>query len=80
MNDAPISYPFVAVFLSALATAQSPMPESRRIIHQSWTFKEGAPESVQALAQTTDGYLWLGTPFGLYRFGRTLGWISLWRL
>ena len=39
-----------------------------RIIHQSWTFKDGAPESVETLAQTIDGYLWLGTPSGLFRF------------
>ena len=44
------------------------MPEGRRIIHQSWTFKDGAPESVEALAQTADGYLWLGTPSGLFRY------------
>ena len=44
-------------------------PESgQRIIHQSWTFKEGAPESVEALAQTADGYLWMGSPSGLFRF------------
>ena len=58
----------VAVFISEWAKAQSPVPEGQRIIHQSWTFKEGAPESVEALAQTADGYLWLGTPSGLFRF------------
>lgn len=58
----------VAVVLSGRARAESPLPEGQRIIHQSWTFKDGAPESVQALAQTVDGYLWLGTPFGLFRF------------
>jgi signal transduction histidine kinase/ligand-binding sensor domain-containing protein len=36
--------------------------------HTSWTVKEGAPEQVRALAQTGDGYLWLGTLSGLYRF------------
>jgi signal transduction histidine kinase/ligand-binding sensor domain-containing protein len=36
--------------------------------HTSWTVKDGAPGDVQALAQTTDGYLWLGTSAGLYRF------------
>ncbi len=50
------------------ARAQTPLPANPRIIHQLWTFKEGAPESVEALAQTADGYLWLGTPSGLYRF------------
>ena len=51
--------------------AQTPVPEGQRIIHESWTFKEGAPEAVEALAQTTDGYLWLGTPSGLFRFDGT---------
>lgn len=50
------------------ATAQSIEVGAQRIIHESWTFKEGAPAAVWALAQTTDGYLWLGTAAGLYRF------------
>lgn len=36
--------------------------------HDTWTFKDGAPESATALAQTGDGLLWLGGPNGLYRF------------
>lgn len=36
--------------------------------HDSWTFKEGAPTNVEALAQTSDGFLWLGTSGGLYCF------------
>jgi ligand-binding sensor domain-containing protein len=36
--------------------------------HDSWTFKEGAPANVEALAQTSDGFLWLGTGGGLFRF------------
>jgi signal transduction histidine kinase/ligand-binding sensor domain-containing protein len=36
--------------------------------HTSWTYTEGAPGEVHALAQTTDGYLWLGTATGLFRF------------
>jgi signal transduction histidine kinase/ligand-binding sensor domain-containing protein len=36
-----------------------------------WGFKEGAPESVVALAQTSDGFLWLGTASGLFRFDGT---------
>lgn len=36
--------------------------------HTSWTHIEGAPGEVRALAQTTDGYLWLGTATGLFRF------------
>jgi len=36
--------------------------------HTSWSYTEGAPGEVHALAQTTDGYLWLGTATGLFRF------------
>jgi ligand-binding sensor domain-containing protein len=35
--------------------------------HTGWTHAEGAPGEVHALAQTTDGYLWLGTATGLFR-------------
>ena len=58
----------IAAFSSQWATAQTPPSEGQRIVHESWTFKDGAPEGVQALAQTADGYLWLGTQFGLFRF------------
>jgi signal transduction histidine kinase/ligand-binding sensor domain-containing protein len=50
------------------ATAETAVPGDQRIIHESWTFKEGAPEAVWALAQTAGDYLWLGTAAGLYRF------------
>src|SRR5262245_29469000 len=34
-----------------------------------WTTEEGLPQnSVQAIVQTRDGYLWLGTQEGLVRF------------
>jgi signal transduction histidine kinase/ligand-binding sensor domain-containing protein len=36
--------------------------------HSSWTGREGVPARISALAQTSDGYLWLGTASGLYRF------------
>lgn len=36
--------------------------------HTAWTAFEGAPPDIWALAQTADGYLWLGTGDGLYRF------------
>ena len=39
--------------------------------HDSWTFKDGAPADVTCLAQTNDGFLWLGGPNGLFRFDGT---------
>ena len=56
-----------AVFNCQWGTAQTQAPEDRRILHQFWTFQDGAP-SARALAQTADGYLWLGTVSGLFRF------------
>ena len=39
--------------------------------HDFWGFKDGAPESVFALAQTSDRFLWLGTATGLFCFDGT---------
>ena len=37
--------------------------------HTAWTVKEGVPpDQISALAQTTDGYIWLAAAAGLYRF------------
>lgn len=48
----------------ALATDQ-PLAELR---HAQWSIADGAPANITALAQTPDGFLWLGTATGLYRF------------
>ena len=32
----------------------------QRVIEESWTFRDGAPEQINSLAQTGDGFLWLG--------------------
>jgi signal transduction histidine kinase/ligand-binding sensor domain-containing protein len=58
----------LAAFSCPWARPQTPVPPGQRIIHESWTFKNGAPEGVSALAQTADGFLWLGAPAGLHRF------------
>ena len=58
----------IAAFGLQGAMAQAVAPEGPRITHESWTFKDGAPDAVQALAQSTDGYLWLGSESGLFRF------------
>jgi ligand-binding sensor domain-containing protein len=36
--------------------------------HSAWTSREGEPSEIHALAQTPDGYLWLGAASGLFRF------------
>jgi signal transduction histidine kinase/ligand-binding sensor domain-containing protein len=39
-----------------------------QFVHTAWGDKEGAPSGVNVLAQTTDGYLWIGAVDGLFRF------------
>jgi ligand-binding sensor domain-containing protein len=39
-----------------------------QFLHTASTAKDGAPSHVWALAQSTDGFLWLGAADGLYRF------------
>ncbi len=60
----------LAVFLGlvvAPATAQEQPPD--RTIKTVWTTEDGLPQnSVTAILQTRDGYLWLGTFGGLVRF------------
>ena len=36
--------------------------------HRAWRSKDGAPSQIHALAQTADGYLWIGSAQGLFRF------------
>jgi PAS domain S-box-containing protein len=45
--------------------------------HTVWRVRDGFTRgAIQAIAQTPDGYLWLGTEFGLYRFDgvRAIPW------
>ncbi len=39
-----------------------------QLYHTAWTIEDGAPSGIFSLAQTKDGYLWLGTDSGLFRF------------
>lgn len=43
-------------------------PTLAHMNHAVWTSKEGLPASIRVMAQTPDGWLWLGTTAGLYRF------------
>ena len=51
------------------AWALDPSLDVSQYAHKSWTVREGFFKgSVSSIAQTPDGYLWLGTEFGLLRF------------
>ena len=51
------------------ALALNPSLKVGQYAHTSWTVRDGfSLGAVFAMAQTPDGYLWLGSEFGLFRF------------
>ncbi len=51
------------------AFALDPSLDVSQYAHASWKTREGfAKGGIASIAQTADGYLWLGTEFGLFRF------------
>jgi signal transduction histidine kinase/ligand-binding sensor domain-containing protein len=51
------------------ASALNPSLDINQYGHASWTIREGFFKGViYSIAQTPDGYLWLGTELGLFRF------------
>jgi ligand-binding sensor domain-containing protein/signal transduction histidine kinase len=57
------------VVFAPSAAALNPSRAVTQYVKRSWTVEQGLPQdSVQTIAQTLDGYLWLGTQEGLVRF------------
>jgi signal transduction histidine kinase/ligand-binding sensor domain-containing protein len=64
-------YPVAMALLAGLLGLATAAPSSAATIdrhHASWTARDGAPQMVITIAQTTDGWLWLGGATGLFRF------------
>jgi PAS domain S-box-containing protein len=61
----------ICLFLAMACSCAAAFDSDRtftQFAHTAWGPKDAAPSPVRALAQTSDGYLWLGGPDGLYRF------------
>jgi len=59
----------VALLCGPSASALDPALDVNQYAHTAWLFREGfAQGQATSIAQTPDGYLWLGTEFGLMRF------------
>jgi signal transduction histidine kinase/ligand-binding sensor domain-containing protein len=59
------------------ARTSSPSLELSQYAHTAWTVRDGFFKgAIYTIAQTPDGYLWLGTEFGLFRFDgvRSVPW------
>src|SRR5262245_48789780 len=51
------------------ASALDPTRTIVQYVHRSWETEDGLPQnSISAIAQSDEGYLWLGTQAGLVRF------------
>jgi ligand-binding sensor domain-containing protein len=58
-----------AVWLFATAAfALDSQKAITQFVHTAWTEKDGAPADIATITQTINGYLWLGTPTGLFSF------------
>ena len=53
---------------TALIWALAPGRRISQYAHTAWRVQEGSINIGSSITQTTDGYLWLGTPEGLLRF------------
>jgi len=63
----------VSIFLLSAANliAADPGQPITQMTHTAWGAKEGVIGEVLAIAQTSDGFMWLGTTGGLLRFDST---------
>src|SRR5882672_7940044 len=51
------------------AFALNPALDVSQYAHTAWKIRDGFPNGqITSIVQTPDGYLWLGTEFGLLRF------------
>src|ERR1041385_4266509 len=61
--------PLFLALLAPSALALNPAKSLTQYTRTVWTQEHGLPQdTIRAIAQTTDGYLWLGTDEGLARF------------
>ena len=61
----------LAILLASFccAFALDPSLQVSQYAHRAWKIRDGFTRgTINDIAQTPDGYLWLGTEFGLYRF------------
>lgn len=53
--------------ISSASVLDQPMPVID-MLHASWTARDGAPAGITGITQTPDGWIWVGSTSGLYKF------------
>src|SRR5215475_9409490 len=77
MTRAPTRFAGMLLAWLPCSFALNPALDVSQYAHKSWKNSEGFVRgTIQSIAQTPDGYLWLGTETGLVRFDgvRTVDW------
>jgi len=66
-------FKFAQLFLLLFVGAHAGHAQGRfgQWVHTAWTEQQGAPSSVRGLARSPDGYLWIASAEGLFRFDGT---------
>lgn len=59
---------FVGAVVCSPMSLASPATEIPGYASRHWSLADGAPPDIRAIARTPDGFLWLGSGDGLYRF------------
>src|SRR5208337_3903624 len=57
----------LVVFCHRAAALDRPL-DLTQYTHTAWTARDGLKGSTRSIVQTPDGYLWIGTEFGVVRF------------
>jgi signal transduction histidine kinase/ligand-binding sensor domain-containing protein len=66
--DRLLAVPLLICCLALSSTLRAQDQTIAQMLHTSWTGRDGAPQSIGALAQTPDGMLWIGSSAGLFSF------------
>lgn len=62
------AHQLIALLLFLIFPLQITAQGFSNIYHRGWTTRDGVPDSMWGLTQTTDGFLWIASDTGLYRF------------
>lgn len=63
-----VSICLLGIVSGGTALAQPSQPTITQFVHTGWGEKQRAPKNIHAIAQTTDGFLWIAATDGLTRF------------
>ncbi len=59
---------FITLCVVLIGAAFGQQQDLSQMVHTAWTGRDGAPQDINALAETPDGTLWIGSTGGLFSF------------